>query len=92
MTRLIDCIRYGADQEGLSRPPYPGDLGQRIYASVSQRAWGDWLKHQTMLINENRLSPIDPKARQFLQQELEQFFFGEGSVAPAGFVEPGAPT
>jgi len=60
-------------------------LGQRIFAQVSKPAWQLWLKHQTMLINENRLSPIDPKARKFLESEMEKFFFGEGSAAPAGY-------
>ena len=90
MSRLIHCVRYGADQEGLVRIPYPGELGQRIFDQVSQRAWGDWLAHQTMLINENRLSPVDPKARAFLRDEMEKYFFGEGSVQPPGFVAPDA--
>ncbi len=88
MSRIIQCIRKGADQEGLERVPYPGELGQRIYQSVGKAAWAEWLAHQTMLINENRLSPVDPKARKFLQEELEKFFFGEGSVKPEGFVAP----
>ncbi|MCP5474828.1 MAG: A/G-specific adenine glycosylase [Rhodanobacteraceae bacterium] len=88
VSRLIHCVRYGADQEGLVRIPYPGELGQRIFDQVSQRAWGEWLAHQTMLINENRLSPVDPKARAFLRDEMEKYFFGEGSVQPPGFVAP----
>ncbi|MBL8242592.1 MAG: oxidative damage protection protein [Rhodanobacteraceae bacterium] len=88
MSRFIDCVRYGASQEGLERPPYPGELGQRIFEQVSSRAWGDWLAHQTMLINENRLSPVDPKARAFLKAELEKFLFGDGSSRPAGYVAP----
>lgn len=90
MSRIIACVRHGAGQEGLDRPPYPGDLGQRIFEQVGKRAWGDWLAHQTMLINENRLSPVDPKARSFLKAELEKFFFGDGSELPAGFVAPEA--
>ena len=90
MSRLIHCVRYGADQEGLVRIPYPGELGQRIFDQVSQRAWGECLAHQTMLINENRLSPVDPKARAFLRDEMEKYFFGEGSVQPPGFVAPDA--
>ncbi len=86
MSRLIDCVRHGAGQEGLDRPPYPGEIGQRVYRSVSKRAWSEWLAQQTMLINENRLSPVDPKARKFLQEEMEKYFFGSGSAPPAGFV------
>ncbi len=82
----IHCVRYGADQEALTRAPIPGELGQRILASVGRKAWSEWLAHQTMLINENRLSPLDPKARQFLAHELEKYFFGEGSAKPQGFV------
>ena len=75
----------GTEAEGLDRPPYPGDLGKRVFDSVSKLAWQRWLGHQTMLINEYRLSPMEPKARQFLEQEMEKFFFGEGSEAPPDF-------
>jgi len=75
----------GKEAEGLPVPPYPGELGKRIYENVSKEAWQQWLGHQTMLINEYRLSPIDPKHRQFLEQEMEKFFFGEGSEAPPDF-------
>jgi Fe-S cluster biosynthesis and repair protein YggX len=73
---------------GLTYLPYPGELGQRIYASVSSDAWAQWLKHQTMLINEYRLSPIEPKARKFLVTEMEKFFFGGGSEKPVEYVPP----
>lgn len=71
--------------EGLTKPPFPGELGQRIYNQVSQTVWNEWLNHQTMLINEYRLSMIEPKARVFLKQEMEKFFFGTGSEKPQGF-------
>lgn len=90
MARMVDCIKLGQEAEGLERQPYPGPLGQRIFEQVSKQAWGDWLKHQTMLINENRLSPMDPKARKFLEQQMEQFFFGEGAEVPEGYVPPKA--
>ena len=79
----------GAEAEGLDKPPYPGELGQRIYENVSKEAWQRWVKHQTMLINEYRLSPIEPKARKFLVAEMEKFFFGGGSDKPQEFVQPG---
>ena len=66
--------------------PYPGELGQRIYDSVSKQAWQRWVAHQTMLINEYRLTPIEPEARSFLEKEMEKFFFGEGSAAPKEYV------
>ena len=87
MGRTVQCVLLGTESEGLDRPTYPGELGQRIFDSVSKVAWQRWLGHQTMLINENRLSPIEPKAREFLEGEMEKFFFGEGSERPAGFVE-----
>ncbi|MGM0412684.1 MAG: oxidative damage protection protein [Pseudomonadota bacterium] len=88
MTRMVHCARLGREAEGLDRPPYPGEMGQRLYENVSKEAWQEWLSHQTMLINENRLSPVDPKHRQFLEKEMEKFFFGEGSATPEGYVPP----
>ncbi len=88
MSRIVKCALLGVDAEGLDRPPYPGELGQRIYENVSKEAWQRWLRHQTMLINEYRLSPIEPKARKFLVAEMEKFFFGGGSEAPQEYVPP----
>lgn len=88
MARTVHCVKLGREAEGLDRPPYPGELGKRIYENVSKQAWQQWLKHQTMLINEYRLTPIDPKARKFLEEQMEQFFFGEGSARPEGYVQP----
>lgn len=88
MPRMVQCIKLGQEAEGLDRPPYPGDLGKRIFEQVSRQAWQEWLRHQTMLINENRLSPMDPKARKFLEGQMEQFFFGDGAEKPAGYVPP----
>ncbi|MFT3742179.1 MAG: oxidative damage protection protein [Gammaproteobacteria bacterium] len=85
MTRQIFCKKRQKEAEGLEKPPFPTALGQRIYAEISQEAWDMWLSHQTMLVNEYRLSLIDPKAKAFLFQEMEKFFFGEGSDKPAGF-------
>jgi Fe-S cluster biosynthesis and repair protein YggX len=86
MTRMVDCVLLKQEAPGLDRPPYPGDLGRRIYENVSREAWQKWVAHQTMLINEYRLTPIEPKARKFLEAEMEKFFFGSGSQAPQGFV------
>jgi Fe-S cluster biosynthesis and repair protein YggX len=86
MSRTVNCIKLGKEAEGLAIPPYPGDLGKKIWQQVSKEAWGEWLKHQTMLINEYRLSPIDPKARKYLEEEMEKYFFGEGSTAPKEFI------
>ena len=89
MSRMVQCVKLGREAEGLDRPPYPGDLGVRIYNGVSKEAWAEWLKHQTMLINEYRLTPIEPKARTFLEEQMHKFFFSEeGSAAPGDCVPP----
>ena len=88
MSRTVKCVLLGQEAEGLDWAPYPGDLGQRIYDNVSKQAWGRWLEHQTMLINEYRLSPIEPDNRKFLETEMDKFFFGGGSSAPKEFVPP----
>ena len=85
MSRTVNCVMLGTEAEGLDRPPYPGELGQRIFENVSKPAWQKWLGHQTMLINEYRLSPIEPKAREFLEKEMENFLFGDGSERPPDF-------
>ena len=79
MTRMVNCVILGHEAEGLDRPMYPGAIGIKIYESVSKEAWQQWMRQQTMLINEYRLSPINPKDRKFLEQEMEKFFFGEGA-------------
>lgn len=88
MTRTVHCVKLGKEAEGLDTPTYPGELGQRIFENVSKEAWKLWLGQQTILINEHRITPIDPEARKFLETEMEKFFFGGGSEMPGGFVMP----
>ena len=88
MSRKVHCVKLDKEADGLNAVTYPGELGERIYKEVSQEAWQMWLGHQTMLINEYRLTPIDPKARQFLEEEMEKFFFGGGGEKPKEFVKP----
>lgn len=88
MARTIHCVKLDKEAEGLDYVTYPGELGKRIYENVSKEAWQQWLHYQTILINEHRLSPIEPRARQFLEQEMENFFFGEGSAMPEAYVAP----
>jgi Fe-S cluster biosynthesis and repair protein YggX len=88
MARTVKCIKLGQEAEGLDFPPYPGELGKKIFENVSKEAWRGWLNHQTMLMNEYRLNPLDPQARKFIEGEMEKYFFGEGSAAPAGYVAP----
>lgn len=89
MSRTVNCIKLNKEAEGLPALPYPGELGQRIYDNVSKEAWDQWVNHQTMLINEYRLSMLEPSAREFLAQEMEKYFFGDGSAKPEGYVPEG---
>ncbi len=88
MSRIVKCVVLDKEAEGLDYAVYPGELGQRIYDNVSKEAWQKWVTHQTMLINEYRLTPVEPEARKYLETEMEKFFFGEGSAAPDEFVPP----
>lgn len=89
MTRLVQCIKLGKEAEGLDFAPYPGELGKKIWAQVSKEAWAAWLKHQTMLVNENRLNLADQKARQYLARQMDRYFFGDGQAdAAQGYVPP----
>jgi len=85
MGEMVQCVRLKQEAEGLDRQPYPGELGRRVLENVSKEGWQQWLKHQTMLINEYRLSPMDPKSRAFLEEQMEKFFFGDGAEAPPDF-------
>lgn len=90
MARSVQCTYLKKEGEGLDFAPYPGELGKRIYQNISKEAWALWMKHQTMLVNENRLNLADLRARQYLARQMEQFFFGEGAEAVAGYVPPTA--
>lgn len=88
MPRTVKCVKLGRDSDGLDFPPYPGALGKRIYDNVSKEAWRQWLEQQKMLVNENRLNLADKKARDYLAQQMEKFFFGDGADVAAGYVPP----
>lgn len=90
MPRTIQCAYLKKEGEGLDFAPYPGELGKRIYNEISKEAWALWMKHQTMLVNENRLNLADARARQYLARQMEAFFFAEAGAAdqPAGYVPP----
>jgi Fe-S cluster biosynthesis and repair protein YggX len=90
MARTVNCIKLGKEADGMDFPPYPGELGKRIWESVSKEAWAAWLKHQTMLVNENRLNLADARARQYLARQMENHFFGDGADAAQGYVPPTA--
>ena len=90
MARTVNCVMLKREAEGLDFAPYPGELGKRIYDNVSKEAWATWLKHQTMLVNENRLNLADARARQYQARQMENYFFGGGAEQPAGYVPPSA--
>jgi Fe-S cluster biosynthesis and repair protein YggX len=90
MPRTVHCAKHHRETEGLDFAPLPGPLGERVYNEIGKPAWAEWLAHQTMLINENRLNPRDAKARAFLAEQLEQFLFGEGAEKPPGYQPPEA--
>jgi Fe-S cluster biosynthesis and repair protein YggX len=88
MARMVNCVKLGREAEGLDLPPIPGALGQRIFENVSKEAWQQWLKYQTMLINENRLNLMDPRARKYLSEQMEKHFFAEGADQVTGYEPP----
>jgi Fe-S cluster biosynthesis and repair protein YggX len=90
MARMVNCIKLGREAEGLDFPPVPGELGRKLWENVSKEAWTAWQKHQTMLVNENRLNLADARARKYLQTQMENYFFGEGADQPSGYVPPTA--
>jgi Fe-S cluster biosynthesis and repair protein YggX len=85
---MVNCIKLGREAEGLDYPPYPGELGKKIFENVSKEAWVAWVKHQTMLVNENRLNLADLKARKWLAEQMDNHFFGAGAEMPQGYVPP----
>ena len=88
MSRRVSCVKLNKEAEGLPFPPFPGELGKRIFENVSQEAWRGWLEHQKMLVNENRLSLADPAARKYLMEQTEKYFFGPGADSASGYVPP----
>ena len=88
MARTVNCVKLGREGEGLDFPPYPGELGRRIFEHVSKEAWKEWLEMQKMLVNENRLNLADKKSRDYLTQQMEKHFFGGGADRAAGYVPP----
>lgn len=90
MAKTVFCVKMRLEAEGLERPPYPGDLGKRIFEGVSAQAWRGWLEHQKMLVNEYRLNLADSRARKYLMEQTERYFFGAGADVASGYVPPEA--
>jgi Fe-S cluster biosynthesis and repair protein YggX len=89
-TRMVHCVKFGREMPGLDRVPWKGELGKRVYESVSRDAWKLWIEHSKMVMNEYRLNPLDPNSQKIMEEQMEQFFFGEGSKLPEGYVAPKA--
>ena len=88
MARMVQCVKLGREAEGLDRPTYPGELGKRIFENVSREAWQGWIRYQTMLVNENRLNLAEAHARKYLAAQMENYFFGDVTPMPPGYVPP----
>jgi Fe-S cluster biosynthesis and repair protein YggX len=89
MSRTVKCVKYGRELPGLNKPPMKGELGQRIYENVSQAGWDLWLQQLTIIINHYGLNMADPRAQEFIQYQLEEFFFGEGAQLPEEWIPEG---
>jgi Fe-S cluster biosynthesis and repair protein YggX len=85
---MVKCVKFGKEMPGLDRPPWKGELGKRIYDSVSKEAWKLWIEHSKMVMNELRLNPLDPGSQKIIEEQMEQFFFGEGAKLPEGYIPP----
>ncbi len=84
--RIVHCVKFGRDLPGLDRIPWKGEIGKRVYENVSKDAWKMWLEHSKMVMNEYRLNPLDPSSQKIMEDQMEQFFFGEGAKLPEGYV------
>jgi len=89
-TRMVKCVKFGREMPGLDHVPWTGELGKRVYANVSKEAWKLWVEHSKMVMNEYRLNPLDPNSHKLMEEQMEQFFFGEGARLPEGYVPPRA--
>jgi len=87
-TRMVQCVKFGREMPGLDRVPWKGELGKRVYESVSKDAWKLWIEHSKMVMNEYRLNPLDPNSQKIMEEQMELFFFGAGSQLPEGYVPP----
>lgn len=88
MTRMVNCVKLKREAEGLAAPPYPGEMGVRIWQNISKEAWELWIQTQTRLVNENRLNLADARARKYLAQQMESFLFEDANVEAQGYVPP----
>jgi len=83
---MVMCVKFGRELPGLDRIPWKGEIGKRVYENVSKEAWKLWIEHSKMLMNEYRLNPLDANSQKIMEEQMEQFFFGEGAKLPEGYV------
>ncbi len=90
MVRMVNCLKLKQEAEGLDYPPYPGELGVKIWQNISKQAWIDWTDIQTRIVNENRLNLADARARKYVKQQMESYLFEDKDVEAQGYVPPSA--
>ena len=90
MSRIVHCVKFGKDLPGLDAPPWPGELGERVFNNVSLEAWKLWEERMTMILNEYRLLPFQKEAQDLMAKQMTEFFFGQGSALPGDYVPPAA--
>ena len=88
MSRTVNCVKLGKELPGLDSPPWPGELGERVFNNVSLEAWKLWEERMKMILNEYRLLPFQKEAQDLMAQQMNEFFFGEGSAVPPDYVPP----
>jgi Fe-S cluster biosynthesis and repair protein YggX len=88
MARMIRCVKLGREAEGMDKPPLKGEVGQRLYETVSKEAWKAWLEHSKMIVNEYRLDLVSPQGQKVWMDQLDKYFFGEGAALPPDYVAP----
>lgn len=85
---MVHCVKLQKEAEGLDKPPFKGPLGQKVFDTVSKEAWRQWLEHSKMIVNEYRLDLVSPEGQRIWMDQLDKYFYGEGSAAPKEFVPP----
>jgi Fe-S cluster biosynthesis and repair protein YggX len=88
MSRMVHCVKFGKELPGLDSPPWPGELGQRVYDNVSAEAWKLWEERMKMILNEYRLLPFQKEAQDLMAKQMEEFFFGEAPGLPPDYTPP----
>ena len=88
MAHMVHCLKLKKDAEGLDFAPLPGPLGQKVYENISKEAWNEWIRLQTMMVNEYQLNLADPQARKHLLNQMQKYLFGDGVEAVPNYTPP----